>query len=122
MNYIQVITTGRLEPMYEGTQAEAMLIRSENERLAKGEMIQAMITDAHPTHVLEHKIVASSVEARQNPQIMAALTAHMQQHIDLFKALGSDPLFAQMLGLPIPPAPPAPPPGANPPASFATRK
>lgn len=112
--YISVITTGLVEPVYEGPQAQDELIRDENEKLAEGAVIQALITDRHDLHISEHAVVASSVEARQNPEIMQALSQHIQQHIDLYKNM--DPLLAVMLHMQ-PLAPPPPPPGDTPPGA-----
>lgn len=39
--------------------------------------------------------MASSPEARKDPKVMAALTKHLQQHIDMYK--GMDPLLAELL-------------------------
>lgn len=108
--YIQVLTTGRLEPVIEGKQAELMLIRSENEVLSDGQDAIATGVDNHPLHVKEHKCVISSPEARANPAVVKAVLAHIQQHIDLWKQ--TDPALMQMIGEEPPPAPALlPPPG-----------
>jgi len=111
--YIMVLTTGQLEPLYENQQSELMLIRKENELIGEGQTPQAMITDNPLIHIKEHSVVANSPEARKNPQIMQAFTAHVQQHIMLWKGgvdpatgqmiPGMDPDLANMLGIPPPP-------------------
>lgn len=134
--YLQVLSTGRLEPMFEGEQAQLMLIRAENEALGDemnkptfaqvpdpltGQMvpkvtssIKALMTDDHVLHIKEHQCVLASPEARQNPMIVANVTAHLQEHIDLVK--NGDPLLMTILGQPVLPPPPPPeelPPGGE---------
>lgn len=95
--YIQVITTGRLEPVIEGKQAELLLIKSENEMLAEGQTQRALITDAHAQHILEHKTVLASPEIRQDPNspIIAATLAHIQEHINFLRT--ADPALLSMI-------------------------
>lgn len=83
--YIQVLTTGRLEPVIEGKQAENLLIKAENEGLSEGVQQIAIITDQHAQHVLEHKTVIASPEARKNPQILQATLNHIQEHLNFLQ-------------------------------------
>lgn len=109
--YAQIISTGRLEPVVEGQSAEIMLIKAENEKLQNGENVQALVTDNHQLHVPEHKAVLSSPEARNNPEVVTATLAHIQEHIDLLKT--GDPEVLRLTGSqPIQPPPPPPPPNS----------
>lgn len=96
--YIMVLNTGRLDPMIEGETAELLLIKSENEKLNEGVEVPVLITDDHRLHILEHRAVAASPEARDNPELVAALNAHLQQHIDALKY--ADPVILQLFGQP----------------------
>lgn len=93
--YLMVLQTGRLEPVTESKTGQLMLIRGENEKLAEGKSVSALITDRHDLHILEHASVASSPEARENPTLMTTLTAHIQEHINMYKSM--DPVLAQIL-------------------------
>lgn len=97
--YIQVVTTGRLEPVIEGKQANLLNMKSENERLADGDQPRAVITDDHAKHILEHSTVMASPEVRDDPNgpIMTATLAHIQEHLDLAQSPGYA-LLAPMLG------------------------
>jgi len=112
--YLMVLTTGRLEPLIEGKQAEIMLVRSENEKLAEGQPAQAVATDNHKFHISEHKSVIASPEARQNPGVIQAALTHIQEHIQLLRT--TDPGLLVVLGQqPIAPVmPPGMPTGAPP--------
>lgn len=93
--YISVLTSGNLEPLYEHENGQNMLIRSENEFLMEGKQVQALMTDDHSLHVLEHSCVLNSPEARQNPTVVQNAIAHIQEHIQLAKTM--DPALSAML-------------------------
>lgn len=100
--YIQVITTGRLEPVIEPTQMELLNIKAENEEMTEGRDVVVVITDSHAQHIQEHKAVLASPEARRDPDLVARVTAHIQEHIDELMTLSqSNPLLLQILGQPI---------------------
>lgn len=95
--YIQVVTTGRLEPVIEGKQAELLLIKAENEYLADGKPQTAIVTDQHAQHILEHKTVLANPEFRMNPNSpeMQATLAHIQEHINFLKT--TDPALLALI-------------------------
>lgn len=93
--YIQVVTTGTLEPLVEHDQSQLMLIRLENEMLSEGKPVQALITDDDSLHILEHSVVLSDPEIRNDPKILNAALTHMQEHINNAKT--KDPMLSQML-------------------------
>lgn len=112
--YIQVVTTGRLEPAIEGKQSQLLLIKGENEGLADGKPQRAMITDNHAQHIMEHGVVMASPEARQdgNSPIAQATLEHIQEHINMAQSPFYQ-MMAPMLGheVMVPPAQPAMQPG-----------
>lgn len=109
--YIEVLTTGKLEPTYENPQAEKMLIRAENEKLMEGLKVTAVAIDPHSLHIAEHKVVIASPESRSNPQVVANTLAHISEHITLLRT--TDPALLQAIGQqPIAPAVPQIPAGA----------
>lgn len=83
--FMQVINTGRLEPIIEGKQAQLLLIKGENEQLAEGKKVRALITDDHQKHILEHTTVLSNPEIRNDPSnpIVIEALAHIQEHMDM---------------------------------------
>ena len=105
--YIQVLTTGRLEVAIEGTQAELLLIRSENEAIMRGEEVDAIITDLHAVHIREHKVLLASPQSRKNPQLVQATLSHIQEHIDLMKNANKD-ILVMTGSQPLPPDQPQP--------------
>lgn len=99
--YIQVLTTGKLDPVIEGEQAELLNIRSENEELSNGNSVPVLATDSHKQHILEHKALLASPEARRDPVLINSIAEHIQAHlaelsnpenIGLFMLLGQEPL------------------------------
>lgn len=118
--YLQVLNTGTLEPLIEGKTAELMLICEENEHLAEGKPVQVAVTDAHALHIQEHKVVLASPEAREDPDVVKAVTDHLQKHIEVLQtlsiqnpnlliALGQQPVQPPMPAAPAPGGPAAPP-------------
>jgi len=108
--YIQVMTTGKLDPMIEGVQAELLNIKAENEEMSEGREVVVMVTDDHRQHLLEHRSVLASPEARRNPQLIKTVTAHILEHLGVLSDPANAPLLAILGQQPIAP-PPAPAPG-----------
>jgi hypothetical protein len=63
--YLMVMQTGTLEPEIEGLQAELLLIKQENESLSQGMPVQAIKTENHPLHIMEHKAVLCNLDAKE---------------------------------------------------------
>lgn len=105
--YIQVITTGRLEPVIEGKQANLLLTKDENEHLSEAKPQRALITDYHAKHILEHSIVLSNPKIRMNPAdpVVSTTLAHIQEHINFLNSPGYQ-MMAASLGhqITVPPA------------------
>jgi hypothetical protein len=124
----QVMTTGRIEPLTMNLQRQLLLIKSENERISRGEQVQAMADDDHVLHMREHAGEMSNPELRYgNPPALDSYAAHMDEHWQLYNTvdparllvLGQQP--PPQMGPPpgAPPAPPGPPPGPPPTPSMA---
>lgn len=103
---IQVYRTGTLDPVLKGPESQALRVQQENERLAEGVNPPVALWDNHPFDLAHHQEVADSQEARENPAIMQAVTAHIQQHVDLWTS--APPAYLMACGIPPPPLPPMP--------------
>lgn len=88
--YFQVINTGKLEPITEGATSELMMIREENEKMLEGGFVEALFSDAHMTHINEHKSIMNSTEARQSPEVIEAYTTHQFKHLELLRTTDID--------------------------------
>ncbi len=131
--FMAVVSTGKLEPLTEAPMNELLRIRSENERLATGEVLDtppptpeqmqairagappppvavaARISDNHPQHIREHLAAGTGDD---DPQVAANRFAHVQAHINLWRS--ADPAILMACQIPPPPPPPGimlPPPG-----------
>lgn len=93
--YIQVVTTGRLEPVIEGKQSQLLLIKGENEMLAEGKPQRALVTDNHAKHILEHTIVLNNPEIRMDPNnpIVQVTLDHIQEHLGMLQNPNVQPLL-----------------------------
>lgn len=110
--YITVLTTGRLDPVLFPTQSALLNIRAENEDLQAGKPVSVIITENHPDHIREHRTVIENPEAKKNPKLVALVTEHMNEHIQVWRSM--DPALLMILNMAAPPPLP-PPPGAMPP-------
>lgn len=112
--YVQVLSSGRLEPLTQALNHQLLLIRSENESLALGEPVQALALDDHMLHVREHSVVIANPQARKDPNVVKAVLAHIQHHQDLYENTPVSTLM--MMGQQPPPwLMQGPPPGEGPP-------
>ena len=87
--YISVLTTGQLEPLYENEQSQLHLIRRENESLTTGKTVRALLTDDHGSHILEHSSVLSNPDVRETPDspVVVNTLNHIQEHLQLLQSL-----------------------------------
>lgn len=101
--YIQVLETGRLEPVLEGKRRENVFIKGENEALRSGKKeVIALVTDKHQVHIMEHKTLLSDVDARGDKELQVRVLKHIQEHITLLRT--TDPGLLALLGeQPLPP-------------------
>lgn len=115
--YLTVLNTGKLEPLYEGQTSQILLIRAENEALGEGKKVPVLMTDDHRLHIIEHQTVLASPEARQDAKVVTTSLAHIQEHINQLKT--ADPVLLSLYGQPVMPpgmgggpgGPPPPPAG-----------
>lgn len=131
-DYMQVIETGSLEPLLESYDMEVSLIKDENDQMGNGPIPDAVVFDNHVMHIPEHQVLLASVEARRNPQLIQAVTKHIQSHLDflagnqqhgamnpILATIGNQPTLPPGTpnGVVLPPATapvPGPTPGAGP--------
>lgn len=135
--YMTVMQTGKLEALTEAPMAQLLLIRSENERLSAGEVLDtpaptpeelqamaagdmappemrvtAMSGDNHPQHIREHLSVLSSPEARKSPDVVRNTLAHCAAHDRLWQT--DSPRILAACEVPPPPMPMLAPAGVSP--------
>ena len=94
--YFSVINTGQLDVMTEDVQSQLFLTKGENERLVNGEPVIAVWTDEHTLHIKEHATILSDPELRFDQDLVARVTQHIQEHVDLLRNTEPDKL--QILG------------------------
>jgi hypothetical protein len=111
---VNVMTEGRIEPMFKSLKSELMNIRLENTRMMDLSENQPMVikTDNHETHILEHKTVLDDPDMRSNPDVVNAVLSHIQEHENVaYDLMAKDPYLVGVLkrqvqmSMPHPPAP-----------------
>lgn len=109
--YINFLKTGNLDTLTNYDQTKYQHVQAENDQLKKGIKPTVMISDDPILHMQEHDSVLHSPEARENPDVVQATLAHMQEHEIAWQALAMQrPALMAALNIPPPPML-APPPG-----------
>jgi len=138
--YILLLTTGKLEPLFEGEEANLLRIRRNKELLQEGiglppvamgpdgrpmvdlatglaefaddgqQHVRPLKSDTHWLDVPEYLSVLAMPDARERPEVVKAVTEVVEYQLALWRSM--DPaLIAVLKGQPAPmPAMPAPPP------------
>lgn len=96
--YLQVMTTGKLDVMTDQIINQNNLITAENERLVDGTVqVSAVFTDRHVQHIKQHASVLDDPDLRQNdPDLVERVNAHMQEHLGLLR--DTDPNLLNIIG------------------------
>lgn len=97
-DYLLLLETGSLESLTESDVSEQFLIKDENEELMNGRPVKATAIDDHVRHITGHRSVISDRSVRQNPEIVAAVLAHITEHIEALKT--TDPQLLQLINQP----------------------
>lgn len=91
--YLQIINTGEIESLYDGDYKELMNIKRENELMMAGQSVMALFLDTHKEHILEHRILISDPDLRQNQPLLQNVLNHIQEHIDMLRTVDPDVLL-----------------------------
>ena len=94
--YFQVISTGKIETMYEGEMSELLLIKSENEQMMEGQTVITSPLDKHQMHIMEHRAVLADPEFRKDKQLVEVVLNHVKEHLDFLR--NTDPALLQLIG------------------------
>lgn len=82
--YITVATTGNLDCLTEDAELKNLLILQENEWLNENKPFKAIITQNHSDHINSHTAQITLEMQQSDPQAVAAILAHIQEHTDLW--------------------------------------
>lgn len=105
--YIGVYTEGDLPQLYHRQETQLKLVKQENEAMMKSQQPQALATDNHVMHILEHTAMLDTIEARMNPNLpyVQVVLIHIQSHLQALATL--NPILAGIIGDPtLPPGMP----------------
>lgn len=94
--YLQVLNTGNLDVLTEGTMNELDTIKDENELLIKGGKPVAIATDHHAMHIREHRQVLANHKLREDAELVDRTLAHIMEHINLMRS--TDPDLLAIIG------------------------
>jgi hypothetical protein len=108
--YITVVNTGELDPLYESEISENISVRAENEDLRAGKPVIALVIDDHPFHILEHRSILNNPDSRRDPVLVQNVLNHIQEHVDMDLQLQQqNPALLAIIKSPPLPGPQQPP-------------
>jgi hypothetical protein len=117
--FLEVMATGRLDPVTEGPDTERGLVEAENEILLSGGHVTASLLDDHRAHVQGHRLPLMDPDMRNDPTqqpVIEAMLAHINEHEQLAVALyQGSPTLAELANLAPLQTVPMMPPGMGPP-------
>jgi hypothetical protein len=106
--YLNIITTGVMDTLYESEMSEIINVRSENEDMRAYIKPTMLDIDDHKLHILEHRAILTN-DSRKDPQLVNVVTQHILEHIDAIQMLQmANPTLLAIMGetpLPQPAAP-----------------
>lgn len=114
---IQLLETGRWEPVTRGPMDRAIAIKTDMEGLANGEMPIVLKTDPHHLAIEQAAMLLDGRQRRElQPQVIQNVQAYIDQHAMLWQQITMmEPHLLVVLGIPPFPAPMPPPmPGGSP--------
>ncbi len=76
----EVLETGRLEPAIRAQRDELLLLKAEYEQLQQGKNPPVHFLQNHPLHFKENSAALSNPDALNDPGIIEAVNAHLDQH------------------------------------------
>lgn len=96
-DYVEVLMTGRVDGITQGTAHEQLAITEENEALQSGSDVSVIKIENHPLHVKEHSTLLYSPDAKGDPELVERVLGHIQQHLDQWRTM--DPAMLAVLGI-----------------------
>lgn len=91
--YISVMNSGKLETMTDSIDRQLLLIKAENEKMVEGETVMALAIEPHSIHIKEHRDVLSDPDLKNDPDLVARVLNHIQEHINMLRTTDPDLLM-----------------------------
>jgi hypothetical protein len=111
--YLEVLTTGNINAFLDDDVSIQEAIMEENETLSEGKPVEVIATENHEDHIKGHQAVLAMPNAKEDPELVQSVLAHIQAHIDQWTQLSqTNPALLLATGQKV--LPPVPPPGGAP--------
>lgn len=99
--YLQMLSTGRYEPLLDRPDTKLRGILSENDLLCQGKPARVLLTDHHADHIEAHFALLDEPENRENEELTSVVLDHIQLHIEMWQELtATNPGMLGLIGLP----------------------
>lgn len=87
--YMNILATGNVDPFFSGPVNQLSSIKSENERMMRGEQAHAIIWENHELHVREH-MADIDAQMRENVPVLTMVNNHIMEHFQLWAKLSRE--------------------------------
>lgn len=94
---LQMFSTGRLEPAFDGPRANEACIERENVELQAMRPVLVMQQDMHADHIKRHGKLLADPEVRANPQMVQHVMQHLYEHAATWSSMTMDPVGMSIL-------------------------
>jgi hypothetical protein len=102
--FLQVMRTGRFEPVFQHTISQVRLIKRENEALRSGKPAPVLWSDEHHKHIPEHMAELADPLKRMDVAAVEACKAHVMEHDRVWAETSMmNPSLLQAAGIPLHP-------------------
>lgn len=109
--YMNVVNTGRMEGLDNGTFDQNMALLAEAEAIRQGKAIMPLLLERHDLFIKEDLKLIATPEAKEDPKLVNRVSDAILKRLALWQQLANDPQLATLVGIPpIPAGAPAPPP------------
>jgi hypothetical protein len=87
--YLQIIETGNLSPVFRGPINELTNVKAENEMMLRGETPHAVLWDNHSLHIREHRGELDT-KARYDQRLAGVINTHLMEHFNLWSQMSRE--------------------------------
>ena len=87
--YLNILATGNVDPFFSGPVNQLSAIKSENERMMKGEPAHVVVYENHELHIREH-MADIDAQMRENMPQLKMLSDHIMEHFMMWQKLSRE--------------------------------
>lgn len=87
--YMNILSTGNIDPFFSGPVNQLSAIKSEHEGMMKGQPARAFVWENHELHIREH-MAEVDYGMKDNPDVLRLVNEHLMEHFSLWQKLSRE--------------------------------